>query len=253
MTRVKLLILALGVLFIFPTAAWPTVDTWESPPEIIATGTNLNAPQIVADPSGNSHAVWYSLSGSNPDYTIHIYYSYRAAGGNWLTPVDVSGSIAGTAPKISIVIDLASPPNAYIAWLYDDHSNSDKSTLRATSIASPYTAAATASTLDNSGHATSFCLNYNTQIVLSSPQVGVPGAIIVYEYYDSGTPLYAVNYSTSDGGAWATAAHIVFSAAHSYYNPQVATAPAGSGGMGVYYANAYAFWIQGSGSSFDAY
>ena len=238
-------------LFLLPLQIW-SADTWENPPEVLPntiSGSSGGSPQIVTDYLGNSHALYFAKSGTGP-YTYVILYSYRPHGGSWQTPLNLSGTLnvsglgALTDPIIAITQDLQpdGTGTVYAAWLYSNADGDNNNTLVATTIAAPYIAATTAQILDFSGFAQNFCLTYNDQIVSG---VNQHGAIIVYEYLSSGFAS-GIFYATNNGTTWGASGSFVFdgTGATRYATPQVMTGAD---------SQAFAFWLQGSASAFNAY
>ncbi len=68
-------------------------------------------PAIAVDASRNAYAVWHDYRNGNAD----IYFSYRPAGGDWETNVEVSDD-PGTATQWSPAIAVDANGNAYAVW-----------------------------------------------------------------------------------------------------------------------------------------
>jgi len=84
------------------------------------TGRDQKHPSIAVDPNGNAYAVWHDYrSGTDWD----IYFSYRAAGGDWQTNAQVNDD-AGTADQLDPSIAVDPSGNAYAVW-HDNRSGTD--------------------------------------------------------------------------------------------------------------------------------
>ena len=73
---------------------------WSEPVDISTAGENAEEPQVAVDGAGNAVAVWSRLEGSN---TI-AQAAYRASGGPWGTPTDLSKA-GGNAKEPQIAVD----------------------------------------------------------------------------------------------------------------------------------------------------
>ncbi len=110
-------ILALAVLALALPASSEAAPTWLLPAlPLSAAGANADGPAVAVDQAGNAAAIWTRASG--PDYFIQS--SFRAAGGAWGTPQNLSAAselpmlwpaIAGEA---QIAFDGAG--NAFAVW-----------------------------------------------------------------------------------------------------------------------------------------
>jgi hypothetical protein len=89
---------------------------WSLPSTLSLSGQDADAPQITIDPQGNIAAIWQRSDGTN---TI-VQASIQLAGGNWLTPVDLSDAFQD-ASEAQIKADPSS--NILAVWKKSDGTN----------------------------------------------------------------------------------------------------------------------------------
>jgi Ca2+-binding RTX toxin-like protein len=100
---------SIGTNDIVQAAFRPAGGAWQAAVDLSAAGQNAQEPQLAVDPAGNALVVWSRSNGTN---TI-IQAAYRAAGGTWGQPKDLS-PVGGNAQRPEVVLDSAG--NATAVW-----------------------------------------------------------------------------------------------------------------------------------------
>ncbi len=97
----------------FVRAAYRPVDgSWGAPSDVSAEGEAVEAVRAAVDPNGNAIVAWAGSGGEGGGYDL-VRAAYRATGGSWGTPVELSASGANSFPS-DVVFDTGG--NAALVW-----------------------------------------------------------------------------------------------------------------------------------------